>query len=399
MASVSGRKNKDGTVSWRVQFRIDGKGPYQETFDTKPAADQFGALVDRIGGRAAREVLATRSAGGRTVPTLREYTARYLDPESGLLTGISEGTRAGYETIAVRSFLPILGDYPIDAIQKSDIGKWAAWQESQSSTARIGQPLSAKTVRNYHALLSAVLASSVEQGYRPDNPAHRTRLSKGRKSESVFLTPEEFATLLYFIPDRYQSLVLFLAGTGCRWGEATAVTWGDINLKTHPPTVRIDKAWKKGPTGAPVLGPPKSVRANRTVSLSADVAHALGKPGPADHLVFRGANSGGHLWYGRFRTTTWCPSVERAQDPALCEAAGLEPLTKSPTIHDLRHSHASWLVGNGVPLPYVQARLGHENITTTIQTYTHLLPDAHNQMAGVIGDALSGVRTLRPIER
>jgi len=399
MASVSGRKNKDGTVSWRVQFRVDGKGPYQETFDNKPAADQFGELVDRIGGRAAREVLATRTAGGRGVPTLREFTARYLDPASGLLTGISEGTRAGYEAIAVRSFLPMLGEYPVDAIQKSDIGKWAAWQESQRSSARKGQPISAKTVRNYHALLSSILASAVEQGLRPDNPAHRTRLSKGRKIESVFLTAEEFATLLYFVPERYQALVLFLAGTGCRWGEATAITWGDLNLRAHQPTVRIDKAWKKGPTGAPILGTPKSARANRTVSLSPDVAHALGKPGPSGELVFHGEKSNGHLWYGRFRTTTWVPSVEKSQDVARCEMAGLEPLTKTPTIHDLRHSHASWLVGSGVPLPYVQARLGHENITTTIQTYTHLLPDAHNQMAGVIGEALSGVRTLRPIDR
>jgi integrase len=398
MASVTARQNKDGSVSWRVQFRIDGKGPFQETFDDKKAADQFGDLVDRIGGRAAREVLETRAGGGRGVPTLNEYTARYLDPTSGLLTGISEGTRAGYDRIAARSFLPILGEYPIDAIQKADVGKWVAWQEAQPSTARRGQLVSAKTVRNYHALLSAVLASAVEEGKRPDNPAHRTRLSRGRKEESVFLTSEEFATLLHFVPQRYQSLVLFLAGTGCRWGEATAITWGDLNLRAAQPTVRIDKAWKKGATGAPVLGHPKSARAIRTVSLSPDVVHALGAPGKANELVFRGEKSGGHLWYGRFRTTTWVPSVQKAQDVDLCEAEGLPPLTKTPTIHDLRHSHASWLVGNGVPLPYVQARLGHENIATTVQTYTHLLPDAHSQMAAVVAGALSGVRPLKRLE-
>ena len=47
-----------------------------------------------------------------------------------------------------------------------------------------------------------------------------------------------------------------------------------------------------------------------------------------------------------------------------------------PRIHDLRHSHASWLLGQGVPIHVVQARLGHENIATTVDTYGHLLPDA-----------------------
>jgi hypothetical protein len=42
--------------------------------------------------------------------------------------------------------------------------------------------------------------------------------------------------------------------------------------------------------------------------------------------------------------------------------------------HDLRHTHVAWLVAGGAPLPHIQARLGHESITTTIDTYGHLLP-------------------------
>src|SRR5690606_27003571 len=101
--------------------------------------------------------------------------------------------REGYKRIAERSFLVVLGEYPIDAIGKADVGRWVAWQEQQPSAARPGKELSAKTIRNYHALLSAVLAAAVQEGKRADNPAHKTRLSKGRKEESVFLTPSEFA--------------------------------------------------------------------------------------------------------------------------------------------------------------------------------------------------------------
>ena len=42
--------------------------------------------------------------------------------------------------------------------------------------------------------------------------------------------------------------------------------------------------------------------------------------------------------------------------------------------HDLRHTHVAWLIAGGAPLPHIQARLGHESITTTIDTYGHLLP-------------------------
>ena len=377
-------------------FRIDGR-QRQESFTTPEAAYEFARLVDKVGGAAAVKVLEARRNAHDDMPTLREFTYRYLNPDSGMLTGITPGTRAGYRKIADRSFLPILGDLPINAIGKDDVGRWVAWQEKQPA-ARADRPVSAKTVRNYHAVLSSVLAAAVDEKLCDANPAYRTRLTEGVRREGVFLTRDEFATILNFIPARYQGLFLFLAGTGCRWGEATALTWGNVNTDVTPATVRVEKAWKKGETGAPVLSTPKSKKARRTISVTADVIEAMGERGPADQLVFRGPLSGEHLWYGRIRTRIWTPAVEKAHDKELCEAEGLTPISKSPRIHDLRHSHASWLVAGGVPLPYVQVRLGHENITTTIATYTHLQPDAHVQMATVIGQTLTGVRPLRAVD-
>jgi integrase len=56
-----------------------------------------------------------------------------------------------------------------------------------------------------------------------------------------------------------------------------------------------------------------------------------------------------------------------------------------PRLHDLRHSHVAWLIAQGVPLPVIQARLGHEKITTTIDTYGHLLPDLQRAAADAAG--------------
>lgn len=395
MASISPRVLSDGTIRWRVQYRVNGQLT-TATFADKAGAESFGATVDTHGGTVAHEILQHRRNSSGIAPTLREFTATYLDPESGLLTGVEPGTRKGYERAANLSFLKILGEYPVDVIKKEDVGKWLAWQEQQPSRRGTGT-VAAKTIRNYHSILSAVMSAAVEKGFRPDNPAYRTRLTKGLKREGVFLSEAEFDTLLYFIPDRYKRFVLFLAGTGCRWGEAIALRWGDVNLRGDVPTVRISQAYKKGATGAPVLKQPKSAMSRRTVSLPPDVVAALGTPGDAGELVFPGPLSGNHLWYGRFRTSTWEPAVDKAMDPDLCAAAGLTPLTRRPTIHDLRHTHASWLVQDGTPLPYVQARLGHESITTTVGTYSHLAPTAHAEMAALVARRLQG-RTLRQIE-
>ena len=390
VASVTSRVNKNGTVTYRVNFRI-GTRQCQDNFDNPKGAQEFAALIDKVGGERAREVRHLRSAKPTDMPTLREYTQKYLDLESGLLTGIQPGTRAGYVRNAELSFLSVLGDYPLSSMTKADIGRWVAWQERQPSSLRKGQTLSSKTVHNYHALLSSVFTSAMEEKLITANPAFKTRLSRGIKHEGVFLSSDEFATLLHFVDERYKRFVLFLVGSGCRWGEATAVTWRDIDLNARPATVRIDKAWKKGTTGAPVLGHPKSSKATRTISLWPEIVAALGVPGDGGELVFGSPESKTHLWPGRFRSSIWVPAVTAASDPDQCALVGLKPLSKRPTVHDLRHTHASWLVADGAPLPFVQARLGHEQITTTIGVYGHLLPDAHIAMSEMMSRRMSSV--------
>ncbi len=396
MASVTPRTNRSGSVTWRVNFRIGDK-QCQDNFDNEKGAYQFAALVEKVGGEAARNVRLARSGAPQGMPTLRDYTEKYLDPQSGLLTGIEPGTRAGYGRNAERSFLQVLGDYPLDAITKADVGKWVAWQEAQASKIYKGKAISAKTMRNYHSVLSAILRSAVEESIIPTNAAYRTRLSKGMKHEGVFLSRDEFATLLYFTEDRYKGFLLFLAGTGCRWGEATAITWGDINFDAQPATVRIDKAWKKAASGAPVLKHPKSSKATRTISLWPELVEALGAPGKSTDLLFPSPETGTHLWPGGFRSRVWLPAVEKAMDPDYCDAIGKKPLARRPTVHDLRHTHASWLVASGAPLPFVQARMGHESITTTIGVYGHLLPDAHLQMSAMMSETMSGVLPTKAI--
>lgn len=112
------------------------------------------------------------------------------------------------------------------------------------------------------------------------------------------------------------------------------------------------------------------------------------------HLPERVGNAVSHA---HFRERVWLRAVEKAMDSELCTSLGMQVLSRAPTIHDLRHTHASWLIARGVPLPYVQARLGHESITTTVNVYGHLVADAHEQMASAIATTLTEIRKPRSI--
>lgn len=396
MASVHPRTSpRTGVTAWRVMFRLAGGVQKQESFDDERAARQFARQVDTHGAEAALRVLIARRDADVGMPTLAEFTARYLRADSGLLSGVQPGTRRSYVVAAERSFLSMLGELPVDAISKTDVGRWLDWQAAQPSLRRTGRNTSPKTIKNYHSLLSQILAAAVEQKLRTDNPAYRTRITKGIREEKVFLSPDEFSTLLHFLPEQYERLVFILANTGLRWGEATALQWADLSLRADPPSIRVQRAWKKGPSG-PVLGPPKSSKSQRTVSLSPDAAASFGVPGDPTSFIFRTAQ-GGHIWPARFMQSAWNPAVHKAMDRELCAAEGLVPLTRRPTPHDLRHSHASWLIARGAPLPYIQQRLGHESIQTTVDVYGHLVPDAQRQMADLVGATLQGVRPMRSL--
>ena len=384
MPKANPHKTKSGIV-WRVQYRVPGKGGKQsvvtDTFDTQKAGDDFAELVDRVGGEAARDTLRRRRASNSTVPTFAEWTTTYLDPASGILTGIQPGTRHGYERMT-GAFLPMLGEYPIDSITRDDIGRWLQWYESQPSGRTAGKLVSAKTVRNHQALLSNIFKAAVDREKIPRNPAKGIRATEGESREGVFLTPHEFDQIITHIPAHYKPLVAFLVDTGCRWGEATALTWADVNLSVQPPTARISKAWKKGVDGKPVLGPPKSKKSRRTVPLGELSFDYLPRQGQPADLVFPG-REGGRMWYGMFNTRIWKPAVAKAN------------IGKTPNIHDLRHTAASWLIIGGVPITDVQAQLGHEKIDTTASVYSHLSPDSHAKRAYVMNAATQQIR--RPI--
>jgi integrase len=245
--------------------------------------------------------------------------------------------------------------------------------------------VSGKTLKNLHGLLHGILAGAVEAGHLQANPARGVRLPRAddhERREMAFLTQGEFWMIADELADHWRPYFVLLAGTGMRLGEMMALTVGDIDLVSRPPVVRITKAQRYTAGRGFETGPTKTRRSRRTIALDETALEALrphlARPADAPLVV---QPNGRTVYPTNLYARIWRPAVKRAQGKGL---------TKNPRIHDLRHTHASWLIAQGLPLPVIQSRLGHEKVTTTVDTYGHLLPDLHVQAA---------LATTRALER
>jgi integrase len=108
-----------------------------------------------------------------------------------------------------------------------------------------------------------------------------------------------------------------------------------------------------------------------------------------DDLVF-GALRGGRLDQGNWYESRWQRAIK---------AARKEGLTKTPRFHDLRHTHAAWLISAGVPLPVIQKRLGHKSIQITVDVYGGLLFQTHEVADLAMDRALDGKQIVTDTRR
>lgn len=159
--------------------------------------------------------------------------------------------------------------------------------------------------------------------------------------------------------------------TGMRWGELIALRPRHINFLRKTVTVEetiVEVSRKHSPTGERyVLKPYPKDNEPRTFGVDDDwlakvALHIQSRDLNRDQLLFT-TTAGTPISRNTFRTRVWLPAVK---------ASGIGFNVR---MHDLRHAHASWLLGEGSDLKSVMDRLGHAQIQTT-QKYLHPQPDA-----------------------
>ncbi|KUI17414.1 integrase [Mycolicibacterium acapulense] len=358
MASLRARSRKDGSTYYSVLYRLNGRQT-STSFEDLTSAKKFRDLIDIVGPLKALESVGTDPS--LSTMTVAHWLAHHIDH----LTGLAKSSLADYRSYAKNDINPVLGPIPLTALSADDI---ALWMQGMAAKGASG-----KTIANKHGFLSSALNRAVKMGRIPSNPAIGQRLPVTERADMVCLSRDQFGRLLSCVTEPWRPLVEFLVASGCRWGEATALRPSDVDRVAG--TVRITRAWKRTyATGGYELGPPKTKRSLRTINVPQTVLEKLDYSGD---LLF--TNRAGRAVRGNgFHERVWRPAVEKAE------------LCPPPRIHDLRHTCASWMVLAGVPLPVVQAHLGHESITTTVNLYSHVDRRSGEAAANAIAHALGG---------
>lgn len=404
------RKRKDGTPTIRVAWHDKTlKKPQSETFlaSQKQAADAFLRDVEAAGNRWPEGWVP-----GEGYPPPSPNPSGY-NVRAACIKAVEVNRRANPGTKAdylreIDRYLPEDDALASMFVEDVDIEAVEAWhgrlaemqtkpggpEKGKHQERHQPKPLSAKTRRNAHSRLSAGLSLMVRYGHIPLNVAIGLGPDRVNVRKIQALTPEEYVALLPYFPEHYQPFVELLARTGMRFSEGTAITVRRVSLNP-PPTIYVQEAWKRGEHHyRKELGSTKSEQGMRIVPIDDALAEEIrplldGKR--AGDLVFL-TEWGYAISHSNFYSRVWRPAIVKAHKKG--------DVSFLPTIHDLRHAHATWLLTDGVPVPTVADRLGHDP-AVLLRVYSHLLGDsraaAAQSIGGLLGDSPStnGSRKVR----
>lgn len=365
MPSIFPRQGRAGvSLKWRDAGRVR-----MRQFPDREAAQAFLAQVT---------LEARLSLAPDADTTLEEYVTRWFRQVQPTLRRATQRVYASYLDGHV---LPTLGAVPLRRLGSADVKALLA------GLLRGG--LARKTVSNVRGVLHACLQSAVEDlpELMPSNPADfrgglRLRSSVGeRRAKVKALTADELQRFLLAARGGTSYPALrFLAGTGCRPGEALGLQWQDLDVEGGQVLVRRaisegrEEPTKTGHERQVDIGPGLVEELRSRDAASKADALSVGEP--------RGPWTFGGVRPLRLRAL-------QAAFRAAGKAAGIAPWH---TPHHLRHTYASLSLAAGESIYYVQRQLGHATIQMTVDLYGSWLPSGSQETAARIEAKALGAR-------
>lgn len=324
MASVEKRGGK-----YLVRWRHHGSSR-AKTFRAYDAAQAF-----------KRQIEADTATGSAVDPrgskiTLADWFREWNPGRLHLRSSTREKNRH-----LANHYLRAFGKARLGDLTTADIQVWIA-----------GLPLAPSSVAEVYGEMRKCLDAAVVARKIRVNPCVGVNRPTVHHLELSILTREEVAKLANEIDDQYRSLIYFLAYSGLRIGEATALTPSDVDLGRGQ--VRVNKASTEV-NGVLTVAPPKTRAGIRNVPVPPTVLAMLDLSGPTVFKTRAGNPIRVNAWRARFFR------------PA-CERAGLDV-----RIHDLRHTAVSLWIDNNVDLVRLKTWAGHTRATFTIDRYGHLM--------------------------
>lgn len=289
-------------------------------------------------------------------------------------------TRKGYEAVLKKHVLPLIGAKKVSQITRGVVrGVLADITGSGAGAATVGQ---------CKAALGAAFRPLVESEQVAVNPTHGIKIRRNTQAITHVLETGEFAKINGSLQGNASLFARFLVVSGCRFGEATALTPADINFSTGEIYVqrRVSEVGKDRNNGHRflVIDGTKSGKP-RTFTLSKEVVSQLHQYIEDNHLGNDDLIFSKGLVLGRGSLDAHLPrDAWRLKWKSAVISSGIN---WQPRTHDLRHANATALLKSGVDVHEVKERLGHQSIRTT-ERYLHRLRSQQSKAAEAVGDYL-----------
>lgn len=385
---MAGWVERRGKNRWRLNAP-GGTGP-----DGKRKI--YRKVVEAPSERAAKKLLAEFVAQVQTGVyiepsklTLKDFAERWLKDGK---PDLAPKTRHRYTEVLAR-VIDAMGHLKLEQIKPLHLVEFYnnLREEGVRKDKRKGK-LSESTVLYHHRVLSAMFNDAVRWGLIASNPAGRVDTPKPKKAQVAYYDDKQTAALLAALetaPLQFKAAVLLEIATGLRRGELMGLEWQDVDFDAG--TIEVRRASQYLPEKGVFTKEPKTETSKRTIAVPASVMAVLKqhKAAQAEHRL-----KVGDLWEGSNRLfTTWKggpmhPDTITKWFRQFVRKHNLPPIT----ILGLRHTSATLLIAEGVPLKSVSSRLGHSNISTTANIYAHALRSVDQDAAAKMDRILAGGR-------
>lgn len=382
MTTARRRGNNEGTAPrlrsdgrWQIDLRYqDANGIHRRTAvygktqsETRAKATELRKRLEH--GQPVRDTTDTLdSFAGEWITTALAASQR------------KQTTKAVYGALTRSQIIGSgLGRLPLSKITPRAVEGWLVELNNKGLTEA--------TVRSVYNILRAILDVAVRDGALSVNPAAIVKRPRVTRAEAQYLTDDQVhAVLSAARTTRFASLFELLIHTGLRRGEALALQWSDVDLEAG--TLRV-RATLTRFDGKLQVTEPKTTKSDRTVPLDVDAVRVLRAVRIQQAQDRLRAGSWWHQTGFVFTSRSGEPCEPRNALRAFHTAARHAGLPVSVGLHTLRHTAATILIEEGVPLKIVSEILGHASVTITGDIYGHVSPDVAREAVAKLSARLS----------
>jgi integrase len=350
---------------------------------------------------------------GIPVPDQQITVAAMLDQwlTDALPGTVSKPTEGQYRDVVRLYIKPRIGDKKLRDLTPTDVTRMLRDMEKPTTSRPNGYSQNAR--RLARSVLRRAIRWAEVEGIVSRNVAALANPVRVERPDGRTLTPAQARTFLDHIKgDRNEALFVTALSLGLRVSELLAVSWEDVNLdppEGSRPTLTVRRGLKRIKGEGLVIDGVKTKTSRRTIHLPATTAECLRehrRGQQRERADFQGEwperPLGVDLVFRSARGTALDPSNVWSYLSEATTHAGAEYEDDGRTMikpgtglghwhpHELRHSAASLLIAQGVPLKVVSELMGHSSITVTADIYAHVLAPAKDDAAAAMERALDG---------